>query len=240
MTDSMQQYLNNLVYNSRYLQRQKQRVKQKNPENIINTYCNCYFCINAQILRTQQNFPNNYYLRRLAEEEDMKKREAEYWEREIENVLEENTRTEIDDNYDLELDYWVRDVEINSDSDGEIISETESEIQVDDFINYENVPTEYLCPITMSIMKDPVICEDGYTYEKSAIILVRNSISPMTRQKINLTKLIPNRALKNLIDRFKEQSEKDLSPEQIKEKEIAKLGVDILNKFKKFKKKNKE
>ena len=65
-----------------------------------------------------------------------------------------------------------------------------------------SIPDEFMCPITLDIMKDPVLCEDGYTYEKSAIMAIQNSLSPMTRQPINKTKLIPNRALKNTIDRF--------------------------------------
>ena len=32
-----------------------------------------------------------------------------------------------------------------------------------------NAPPEYLCPITMSIMKEPVIMPDGQTYEREAI-----------------------------------------------------------------------
>ena len=65
-----------------------------------------------------------------------------------------------------------------------------------------SIPEEFLCPITLDIMKDPVLCEDGYTYERSAIMSIRNSSSPMTRQRIDKTKLIPNGALKNVINRF--------------------------------------
>ena len=65
-----------------------------------------------------------------------------------------------------------------------------------------SIPDEFICPITFEIMKEPVICEDGYTYDKSAIMSIQNSLSPITRQPINKTKLIPNRALKSMIDRF--------------------------------------
>jgi hypothetical protein len=51
-------------------------------------------------------------------------------------------------------------------------------------------------------MRDPVLCQDGYTYERNAIMRVPNSISPMTRQPFDKSKLIPNRALKSSIDRF--------------------------------------
>jgi hypothetical protein len=66
-----------------------------------------------------------------------------------------------------------------------------------------NIPEEYLCPINLEIMNDPVICNDGYTYERSAILRISNCISPITRQKIDLHNLIPNRNLKNSIERYK-------------------------------------
>ncbi len=65
----------------------------------------------------------------------------------------------------------------------------------------DTIPDDFKCPITLDVMKDPVLCEDGFTYERSAIISLRNSISPMTRQPIDKTKLIPNRALKNVIEK---------------------------------------
>jgi len=53
-------------------------------------------------------------------------------------------------------------------------------------------------------MKNPVICADGYTYEKDAILLhLRSSpLSPMTRQAVDPNALIPNRALKDAIEEW--------------------------------------
>ena len=65
------------------------------------------------------------------------------------------------------------------------------------------IPQEYICPITLSLMDDPVICSDGYTYERSSILQLRNSISPITRQFIDKNNIIPNRAIKDSIERFK-------------------------------------
>ena len=65
-----------------------------------------------------------------------------------------------------------------------------------------DIPDEFNCPITLEIMDDPVLCDDGYTYERSAIQSITNSLSPMTRQPIDKTRLIPNRALKDAINRF--------------------------------------
>ncbi len=65
------------------------------------------------------------------------------------------------------------------------------------------IPNEYICPISMDIMSDPVICEDGYTYDRECITLINGNLSPMTRQRINKHNLLPNRALKEAIERFK-------------------------------------
>jgi len=65
-------------------------------------------------------------------------------------------------------------------------------------------PKELLCPISHELMMDPVVCcEDGYTYERSEILKVIGSISPITRQKINLDNLISNRALKDACDNYR-------------------------------------
>ena len=65
----------------------------------------------------------------------------------------------------------------------------------------DNIPDEFKYPITLDVMKDSVLCEDGFTYERSAILAIKNSFSPMTRQAINKNNLILNRALKNIIDK---------------------------------------
>lgn len=67
------------------------------------------------------------------------------------------------------------------------------------------VPDEFLCPITREVMKDPVIAEDGYTYERSAIagwMEKGKTTSPMTNGTLNTKQLTPNRSLKMLIQRY--------------------------------------
>ncbi|XP_052804342.1 WD repeat, SAM and U-box domain-containing protein 1-like [Mya arenaria] len=69
----------------------------------------------------------------------------------------------------------------------------------------EGIPDEYLCPITREIMKDPVICSDGYSYERSAITnWMRNDKdrSPMTNSVLVNKELTPNRSLRTLIQRY--------------------------------------
>lgn len=68
-----------------------------------------------------------------------------------------------------------------------------------------NIPNEFLCPVTHEIMKDPVIAEDTYTYERSTIEEIFASdpiISPMTGETLASGKLTSNRSLKEAIERY--------------------------------------
>eukprot|EP00210_Caulerpa_lentillifera_P006927 g6623.t1 len=60
------------------------------------------------------------------------------------------------------------------------------------------------CPITFTIMEDPVIASDGHTYERRAIEqwLKNKRESPVTRQPLTSSSLIPNLAVKHLIDHY--------------------------------------
>jgi len=66
----------------------------------------------------------------------------------------------------------------------------------------------FICPITLAIMKDPVICSDSHTYERSAIEkwLNTNNHSPITRKIITNNILIPNIALRNIIQEFEKDN----------------------------------
>jgi serine/threonine-protein kinase CTR1 len=58
-----------------------------------------------------------------------------------------------------------------------------------------------ICPISYDIMSDPVICSDGFSYERSSIEvwLQESSVSPMTGARLANNALIPNHSLKSLI-----------------------------------------
>ena len=68
-----------------------------------------------------------------------------------------------------------------------------------------NPPDEYLCPILMILMEDPVVGSDGRSYERSAIeeALKRDPRSPLSREPMKASSLRPNYALKSLIERYK-------------------------------------
>jgi hypothetical protein len=72
------------------------------------------------------------------------------------------------------------------------------------------IPDEFLCPISLEIMDDPIICDDGYTYECKSIIALKHLISPFTRKPIDPSKIYPNRAIKESIVKFKKNDDKEL------------------------------
>mmetsp|Transcript_13890 Transcript_13890/g.28417 ORF Transcript_13890/g.28417 Transcript_13890/m.28417 type:complete len:196 (-) Transcript_13890:54-641(-) len=67
-------------------------------------------------------------------------------------------------------------------------------------------PSEFECPITLTLMSDPCIASDGFTYERSAMSdwLKRSKTSPKTGEKIGDT-LIPNKTLKTMIGEWVEK-----------------------------------
>lgn len=64
------------------------------------------------------------------------------------------------------------------------------------------VPAEFRCPITMAVMKDPVVAADGHTYERSAIEswLRQRKVSPLTNSPMTAKPLTPNLAMRSQIE----------------------------------------
>ena len=71
-----------------------------------------------------------------------------------------------------------------------------------------SIPNEWLCPITLSIMRDPVIAADGHSYERTAIenwiaaAGSRPARSPKTNEAFLSYQLLPNHALRSTINDF--------------------------------------
>lgn len=67
----------------------------------------------------------------------------------------------------------------------------------------KEIPVEYKCPISLSIMMNPVIASDGNTYELSSLEDLfkkfEDATSPLTREKLDKSVLIPNKNIKKLI-----------------------------------------
>lgn len=72
--------------------------------------------------------------------------------------------------------------------------------------NAREVPQAFLCPIAQTIMVDPVLTQDGFTYERTSIEtwLRSHHKSPMTNLPLASTVLIANIALRQAIEEFKQ------------------------------------
>lgn len=71
-------------------------------------------------------------------------------------------------------------------------------------------PRELVCPITQELMKDPVVAEDGHTYERSSLITWFNmgrNRSPVTNSFLTSTTdaLLPNLAVGSLATAHREK-----------------------------------
>lgn len=64
--------------------------------------------------------------------------------------------------------------------------------------------SDITCPITLGIMVEPVTGSDGTNYDRPAITewLREHGTSPTTRQPMTESQLIPNRLLKDMIERY--------------------------------------
>ena len=66
-----------------------------------------------------------------------------------------------------------------------------------------------MCPITLDLMRDPVMDANGHTFERSAIersLVNRPGICPLTNEGYlnGDARLTPNRAVRSMIDAFRE------------------------------------
>ena len=65
------------------------------------------------------------------------------------------------------------------------------------------VPSFFVCPISLEIMKDPVTLSTGITYDRDSIerwlFTQKNEVCPMTKQVVTDIELTPNHTLRRLI-----------------------------------------
>jgi hypothetical protein len=65
-----------------------------------------------------------------------------------------------------------------------------------------------ICPITLELFNDPVIAQDGNTYERKAISewISQHGKSPITTKSISINHLTPNDVIKDAVQAFKQQN----------------------------------
>lgn len=70
---------------------------------------------------------------------------------------------------------------------------------------FVTIPPDFCCPISLDLMRDPVIISTGQTYERSSItrwMEEGHCNCPKTGQMLINNSLVPNRALRNLITQW--------------------------------------
>lgn len=75
-------------------------------------------------------------------------------------------------------------------------------------IPYDEVlPSYFTCPITQDLIRDPIVLEDGHSYEKAAIFqwLTSHNTSPLTNKPLTTKLLFPNHNLKQQLVEFAEK-----------------------------------
>ncbi|KAG2329832.1 hypothetical protein Bca4012_020639 [Brassica carinata] len=96
-------------------------------------------------------------------------------------------------------------VGVNSSSNGQTSTAASQKIPV--------VPDDFRCPISLEMMRDPVIVSTGQTYERTCIekwIEAGHSTCPKTQQALTSTTLTPNYVLRSLIAQWCEAN--DIEP----------------------------
>jgi len=79
-----------------------------------------------------------------------------------------------------------------------------SSASIADRIDTSLVPRGFMCPITLEVMKNPVIAADGHSYERGSITawLASHDTSPVTNLPLTHKMVVNNHALKQAIDDF--------------------------------------
>jgi len=90
----------------------------------------------------------------------------------------------------------------------------------------EDVPPEFLCPITHDVMRDPVSTADGHTYEREAIArwLENRRTSPKTNEPLESVVLVANLSIRSLISTWMERNGRRFAPRPGELREAASKG----------------
>jgi hypothetical protein len=83
-----------------------------------------------------------------------------------------------------------------------------------------NVPPEFICPLTLEIMTEPVMTRLGHNFELSALLkwLDGHEVCPLTRNPMTLKDIIVNRALKANIRAWRKVTGQEDKPKEFDQK----------------------
>ena len=67
------------------------------------------------------------------------------------------------------------------------------------------IPTEFICPLTKKVMRNPAVIGGGNTFEKKAIqehFERVGATDPLTKKGLKSVAIVPNVALRSLIGKY--------------------------------------
>ncbi|ORX87749.1 hypothetical protein BCR32DRAFT_324277 [Anaeromyces robustus] len=117
-------------------------------------------------------------------------------------------------------------------SDENVNTQDENIPNDNDILNDDKIPNEFLCPITLDIMREPIVMPDGHTYEKEAIkqVLEIYHVSPLTKMPMEFSDGVINYSLKSLIETYIKEHNLQLTDVNITEK-IKNLNITEVKKI---------
>jgi hypothetical protein len=94
-------------------------------------------------------------------------------------------------------------------------------------VGSDDVPDEFVCPLTFEVFDDPLMTRAGHNFERKAIvawIMTGHVTCPLTRQPLSYRQLIPNANLRLRVERWKREHgyevRADLESERRKERQF--------------------
>ena len=140
-------------------------------------------------------------LKKEQEEKDKKhKQELEELQKKSDLILQ----CEVTPDKIFEAENFKKEIEISQKKIKKDLEIGKVKEQISD-IN-KTLQEKYFCPITHAVFTDPVLADDGFTYERQYIEdwLKGSDFSPMTNEKLTTKSIISNRHVKNLISDLNE------------------------------------
>lgn len=99
------------------------------------------------------------------------------------------------------------------------------------------VPADFRCPISLDLMRDPVVVSSGQTYDRESIsgwIASGHATCPKTGQVLSNSRLVPNRALRNIINQWCGQHGVPFDPEDAEVSVASKAPVEAMKMMTQF------
>ncbi len=187
-------------------------IDENNRNTIFDNYLRNDLYYQDNMILLSNRYTNNYYNRIYDINEYSIRNLLTYNQNNYSNMLNSNIerRLSLIDNYytstnltGLYTTNILNQMYLNSLS---LDIENDLDDEIDELSLSKEIPKDFICPISLCIMRNPVISIYGHSYEKSKIVkwVKKNYKCPLTSKPLYVFQLIPNISLKNIINNYLE------------------------------------